>query len=183
MAHYEKTLDSTPLFAGKILNLRRDTVQLENGETAFREVVEHNGGVAVLAIDENDCVFFVEQFRYPFGEVLLELPAGKLEKGEDPAAAGVRELEEECGCVADVFLPLGKLYPTCAYDTEIIHLYWATGLRATRQKLDADEFLTVKRLPLAQAVQLVLDGKVPDAKTQLAVLKFTALRDAGFIGK
>ena len=179
MAHYEKTLRSERLYEGRILALRRDLVELENGRTATREVIDHSGGVAVLATDDDGNILFVRQFRYPFGAVLLELPAGKLERGEDPAACGLRELGEECGCTAETFLPLGKLYPTCAYDTEVIHLFYAAGLRATAQHLDEDEFLTVERIPLERAVELVLEGKIPDAKTQLGILKFQALRAAG----
>ena len=179
MAHYEKTIDSRVIYEGRILSLRRDMVELENGSTAAREVVDHSGGVAVLALDENGNILFVSQFRYPFGAVLLELPAGKLEKGENPAECGMRELGEECGCAADLFQPLAKMYPTCAYDTEIIHIFYATGLRPTRQHLDEDEFLTVRRIPVEKAVQMVLDGEIPAAKTQLGILKFYALRQAG----
>ncbi len=179
MAHLETTESSELLYEGKILNLRRDRVRLENGRTTTREVVEHHGGVAILALDEAGQALFVRQFRYPFRSVLLELPAGKLEKGEDPLTCGRRELEEECGCVAEEFLPLGQLYPTCAYDTEVIHLFLARHLHPTHQHLDENEFLTVERIPLEQAVELVLAGEIPDAKTQLALLKYRALQDAG----
>ena len=181
MAHFEKKLASEPLYQGKILALRRDTVELEDGRTALREIVEHHGGVAVVALDQADNLLFVRQFRYAVGEELLELPAGKLEKGEDPAACGRRELEEECGCVCDTFVPLAKMYPTCAYDTEIIHIFYAAGLHPAKQHLDEGEFLTVERIPWRQAVQMVLDGKIPDGKTQLGILKFRAMREAGRI--
>lgn len=181
MRHFEKKLESTRLYQGKILNLRRDRVELEDGRTAFREVVEHNGGVAVLAADEEDNLLFVSQFRYPFEEVLLELPAGKLEKGEDPAQCGRRELLEECGCEASIFEPLAVLYPTCAYNNEIIHVFYAAGLTEGAQHLDPGEFLTVQKIPLSKAVELVLEGKIPDAKTQLGILKYKTLRDAGRI--
>lgn len=181
MRHYEKKLESTQLYQGKILNLRRDKVELEDGRTAFREVVEHNGGVAVLAVDSEENILFVSQFRYPFGEVLLELPAGKLEKGEDPAQCGRRELLEECGCEANIFEPLATLYPTCAYDNEIIHVFYAAGLTEGAQHLDPGEFLTVQKIPVTEAVELVLAGKIPDAKTQLGILKYKTLRDAGRI--
>ena len=181
MAHYEKTIYSRLIYEGRILNLRRDMVELENGNTASREVIDHPGGVAVLPLDDNGNILFVSQFRYPFGAVLLELPAGKLEKGEDPAACGMRELGEECGCTADIFRPLAKMYPTCAYDTEVIHIYYAAGLRAAKQHLDEDEFLTVRRIPVEKAFQMVLAGEIPDAKTQLGILKFCALRQAGLL--
>ena len=179
MSHFEKKLESTLLYEGKILNLRRDKVELEDGRTTSREVVEHNGGVAVLAVDSEENILFVSQFRYPFGEVLLELPAGKLEKGEDPAQCGRRELMEECGCEAEIFKPLAQLYPTCAYDTEIIHVFYAAGLKEGKQNLDPGEFLTVQKIPIDKAVEMVLEGKIPDAKTQLGILKYKALRDAG----
>ena len=179
--HFEKQLSSERIYEGRILNLRRDTVELENGNTAYREVVEHHGGVCVLALDDQEQIFLVSQFRYPFGQVLRELPAGKLERGEDPEAAGRRELEEECGCTADIFVPLAKMYPTCAYDTETIHIFFACGLHPAKQHLDADEFLTVERIPLHQAVELVLRGELPDGKTQLGILKFQALRTAGLL--
>ena len=179
MAHLETTESSQLLYEGKILNLRRDVVRLENGRTTTREVVEHHGGVAVLALDGQGNALFVRQFRYPFRAVLLELPAGKLEPGEDPERCGRRELEEECGCVAGEFLPLGELYPTCAYDTEVIRLFLARQLTPTRQHLDENEFLTVERIPLEQAVEWVLAGRIPDAKTQLALLKYQALHAAG----
>lgn len=181
MSHFEKKLNSTMLYEGKIINLRRDQVQLEDGRTTMRDVVEHHGGVAVLAVDDNDQILFVSQFRYPFGKVLLELPAGKLEKGEDPAECGQRELLEECGCRAETFRPLAELYPTCAYDTEIIHVFYAKGLTNGQQNLDPGEFLTVEKIPIDKAVELVLSGEIPDAKTQLGILKYKMLRDAGRI--
>lgn len=181
MGHYEKQISTERIYEGKIINLRRDTVELENGSTAAREVVEHNGGVCVLAVDEQDCIYFVRQYRYAMGKVLLELPAGKLEKGEDPAACGMRELMEECGCKARTFLPLATLYPTCAYVTEVIHVFFASDLSAVPQKLDEDEFLDVEKIPAEKALQMVLDGEIPDAKTQVGLLKWKALRDAGRI--
>lgn len=181
LSHFEKKLQSELLYEGKIINLRRDQVELEDGRITSREVVEHNGGVAVLAVDKDDQILFVSQFRYPFQTVLLELPAGKLEKGEDPAECGRRELLEECGCHAKVFKPLAELYPTCAYDTEIIRVFYATDLTQGSQNLDPGEFLTVEKIPIDKAVELVLAGKIPDAKTQLGILKYKALRDAGRI--
>lgn len=179
MEHFEKHVRTERLYEGRILNLRKDIVELENGKLADREIVEHNGGVCVVAVDENDMVYFVRQYRYAVGQLLLELPAGKLEKGEDPAACGRRELEEECGLAADQFELLATLFPTCAYDTETIYVYYARGLHPVRQHLDADEFLTVERHSLKDALELVLEGKVPDAKTQVGILKYQFLRSAG----
>ena len=103
MEHRETKLESQMIYEGKILRLRKDTVRLENGHTTIREVIDHSGGVSIVALDENDCLYMVRQYRYPSDSVLLELPAGKLEPGEDPETCGRRELEEECGCIADQF--------------------------------------------------------------------------------
>lgn len=179
MELFEKTLSSDEIYKGKIITLRRDEVLLQNGRTAFREVVDHPGGVAVLALDEEEQALFVRQFRYPYGEVLLELPAGKLERGEDPAACGRRELEEETGCAAADFRFLGRLYPSPGCYGEVLYLYLARGLTRTAQKLDADEFLRVLRLPFAEALEKCLSGEIVDAKTMLAILKYSELRRRG----
>lgn len=179
MAHFERTLDSAIIFDGVVVRLRRDTVELENGHTAIREVIEHPGGAAVAALDADENLLMVRQFRYPFGKELLELPAGKLDWGEAPADCGRRELVEECGCTADIFEPLGTLYPCCAYDEEINFLFRAERLQIVGQKLDADEFLTVEHLPLKTALKLVMDGEILDAKTQIGILKLCAFKSVG----
>lgn len=168
---YEKTLDTTPIFDGKVVKLFKDTVLLENGETAFREYLEHSGGVCVLPITDNDEIFFVKQFRYPFKTVLMEIPAGKREKGEDPLTCGIRELKEEIGATAGKITPLGKLYPTVAYDTEVIYMYMAEDLKFSEQHLDADEFVDVVKIPFAEAIKMVMNDEIPDSKTQIAILK------------
>lgn len=172
---FETKIDSTQIYDGKILNVSRDTVRLENGETAYREVIHHSGGVCVLPLDENGDVLFVKQFRYPFADVLLEIPAGKRELGEDPLECGIRELSEEVGATADEIIPLGKLYPTVAYDTEIIYMYLARGLHFGEQHLDEDEFVDVIRLPFDEAYKMVMRDEIPDSKTQLAILKAWAI--------
>lgn len=172
MIHNETTLSSATLYSGSIVTLRCDAVRLENGNTARREIVEHNGGVAVLAIDNDDMVLFVRQFRYPFRQVLLELPAGKLERGEDPAACGLRELEEETGHTADSYEYLGEVYPTPGYCTEVLYLYTAKQLVPTRQKLDDDEFLTVERIGFDDALRLCMNGGIKDGKTVTAMMKY-----------
>lgn len=172
---FETKIDSTGIYDGKILNVSRDTVRLENGETAFREVIHHSGGVCVLPLDDNGDVLFVKQFRYPFADVLLEIPAGKREAGEDPLECGIRELSEEVGATADEIIPLGKLYPTVAYDTEIIYMYLARGLHFGEQHLDEDEFVDVVRIPFDEAYKMVMRDEIPDSKTQLAILKAWAM--------
>lgn len=177
----EKPLKQEYIFKGKIVNLRVDEALLPNGKTARREVVEHNGGVMIAPLDSEDNLYFVTQFRYPYAEIVTELPAGKLEKGEDPFEAGVRELKEETGAVAEKIVSLGKLYPSPGYCGEIIHLYLATGLSFGQQNPDEDEFLEVFKIPLEKAVQMVMNGELPDSKTQTAVLKIYIMKKEGRI--
>lgn len=175
----EKTISSERLFAGKILSLEKDVVKLPDGKQATREVVRHNGGVTVLAIDEADNILFVRQFRYPYARLLLELPAGKLEKGEIPAECAARELEEETGFAAEEFCSLGEVYPSPGYVDEVLHLYLARGLTLHEQHLDEDEFLEVEKIPLNKAVEYCVDGTLNDAKTVVSILRYHELRRLG----
>lgn len=167
----EKTLSSEQKFDGKVVKLFVDQVELENGETASREVIKHPGGVCILPLDEDNNVLMVRQFRYPTNKVLLEIPAGKMEYGEDHRKCGLRELKEETGCTCDEFTYLGNLIPTPAYDNEVIHMYLAQGLHGGEQKLDDDEFLDVEKIPLDKAAEMVMNNEIADAKTQIALLK------------
>ena len=174
----EEMVSQETVYQGIIVNVRRDKAKLPDGRLTNREVVEHPGGVAIFAMDDQDRVALVRQYRYPMGEIVLELPAGKIELGEDPRECGIRELQEECGCTADRFEKLAQLYPTPAYCTEVIHIYRASGLHESVQKLDDGEFLDVLRIPFAQAVQMVMNGEISDAKTQIGILKLHLLRQA-----
>jgi ADP-ribose pyrophosphatase len=180
----EKTISTESLYNGKILNLRRDTAELCNGNHAAREVVEHSGGVCVVPLTESGNIVMVRQFRYPFGEELLEIPAGKLERGENPLRAAERELFEETGYRDAKLEFLGKLYPTPAYCTEVIHMYLARGLKCNTNSgspenhLDEDEFLEVVTLPFNEVIDMIIMNEISDAKTQLAVLKTRFLLDA-----
>ena len=167
----EQPLSADYKYRGRIINLRVDTALLPNGSSATREVVEHPGGVCVAALTEDGCLLFVRQFRYPYQKVFLELPAGKLDPGEDPLEAGKRELREETGAEAARYESLGELYPSPGYCGEIIHLYAATGLTFGQMSPDEDEFLEVEKIPLEEAARMVLDNEIADAKTQAAVLK------------
>ena len=177
----EKPVKQEYKFKGKIVNLRVDDALLPNGNIAKREIVEHNGGVMVAPLDNEDNLYFVKQFRYPYMEIVTELPAGKLEKGEDPLEAGKRELKEETGAVANKYVSLGQLYPTPGYCGEIIHMYLATELSFGEQNPDDDEFLEVYKIPLAKAVEMVLSGELKDSKTQTAILKIHCLKQEGRI--
>ncbi len=178
----EKQLTKEYIYKGKIINLRRDTALLPNGEEALREVVEHPGGVCVAAITDNKEILFVKQFRYPYFEEILEIPAGKRDSfDEDPLECGKRELKEETGATAENFTFLGKLYPTPGCIDEVIYMYAATGLSFGEQRLDEDEFLSVYKIPLERAVNMVLSGEIVDAKTQTAMLKLNMLLEKGII--
>lgn len=176
MPHTEAMLESKEIFNGRVIRVTLDKVQLEDGTTSTREVVHHHGGACVLPVDANGNVTMVRQFRYALGEELWELPAGKLEAGEDPFEAAKRELSEECGLTADTYTELGVVYPTVGYDSERIYLWAAEGLHTVGQHLDAGEFLDVVKIPFAQALGLVMDGTIKDSKTQIALLKYAQLR-------
>lgn len=176
MPHTEAMLESKEIFNGRVIRVTLDKVQLEDGTTSTREVVHHHGGACVLPVDSDGNVTMVRQFRYAFGEELWELPAGKLEAGEDPFEAAKRELSEECGLTADTYTELGVVYPTVGYDSEKIYLWAAEGLHTVGQHLDAGEFLDVVKMPFAQALGLVMDGTIRDSKTQVALLKYAQLR-------
>ena len=177
--HQETMLSRQTVFEGRVIHVTLDEVRLENGKTATREVVRHHGGACVAALTEEGALCFVRQFRYAYEKELLELPAGKLEKGEDPFLAAKRELEEEMGVTADEYAELGVFYPTCGYCNEVIHLYAAKGLHRTGQHLDPDEFVTTLTIPLVEAEQMALDGRINDGKTIAAIFRLLALRKAG----
>lgn len=177
--HFEKTLDSTVMYEGRVITVTRDTALLENGQTAWRDVVHHNGGACILPYFEDGTICMVRQFRYAMQKELWELPAGKLEKGEEPFLAAQRELTEECGVTADRYIPLGEIYPTVGYDTEVIYMWAATGLHPAKMHLDEDEFLTPTRVPLETAYQMVMSGEICDAKTVAGILKLKALLAEG----
>lgn len=166
----EKTVGTEPIFDGKIIKVQRDQAELENGAVVTRELVIHPGGVCIVPVNENGEVYLVKQFRYPFQEVLTEVPAGKLEFGENHRDAGLRELKEETGAECENFEYLGVMYPSVAYLTEKIHMYLATGLKFDKQSLDEDEFLDVVKVKLSDAVDMVLNGEIKDGKTQTALL-------------
>lgn len=166
----EKTLCREEKFEGKILSVHVDEVLLPNGNTSTREVVEHVDGVAVLPLDGENNVLTVTQYRYVLGRTLLEIPAGKLDPGEEPETGALRELREETGAVPEVFQPLGRILPAPGCYTETLHLYLARGLHMEEQCLDPDEFLNVERIPFDEMVRRCLDGEIEDAKTVAAVL-------------
>ena len=167
----EKTLSKEYAFKGRIINLRVDKVELPDGSVSTREIVEHNGGIGVLPIDDEMNVYVVKQWRSPYKRVVLEIPAGKRDGDEKPLDCGIRELKEEIGAVANEYTYLGELLPSPGYCGEIIYIYLARGLTFENQKLDEGEFLNVEKMPFKKLVEMVMNGEVCDAKTQIAVLK------------
>jgi ADP-ribose pyrophosphatase len=178
---FEKTLSSQTVFEGRILDITLDEVELANGKKSKREVVNHSGGVTVAALDDENNLLFVRQFRYPYKEVVLELPAGKLEKGSTPLENGKRELLEETGAIGYSYISLGQLYPSPGYTNEIIHLYACKVKEIGSSNPDEGEFLNVEKIPLDTAVEMVLNNRIPDAKTQVAILKTAMLLKSGKI--
>ena len=177
MQLWEKTVESQVIFRGKIITVRLDQAELVNGKLASREVVEHPGGVAVLPLYDDGTVSVVRQFRYPFGEVVTELPAGKLEPGEDHRLAALRELEEEVGARCGRLSYLGCLYASPGFSSEVLHMYLAQDLTQGECHPDEDEFLEVERIPFDTLVEQVMAGTIRDAKTVALVLKARRLLD------
>lgn len=165
MIFEEKKIDSQRIYEGAILNVRRDRVTAVKGQ-AFREIIEHNGAVAIVPITDDGNVVMVEQYRYACGQTVLEIPAGKIDKGEtDPAQVAVRELREETGYSAETVKYLGKINTSVAYSEEVIHIYAMTGLSAGQQDLDDDEAINVVEMPFEEACRMASGGQLIDAKT------------------
>ena len=167
----ENTLRSVLKYAGKIVTVKLDDIELPDGSESKREIVMHPGGVCIAAKNEKGEFLIVEQFRYAFSSELLEFPAGKLEPGEDPLEAAIRELHEETGYEAKVILPMGKLYASPGYLTEIIHLYYAPETVFVGQELDPGEFLNVRTYTLDQLNQLAMQDILRDGKTLALLFK------------
>ena len=167
----EKRVDGEQKYSGLIVNVRLDRAELCDGRIARREVVEHPGGVCIMPVDDEGCCYMVRQFRYPPQKVMLEVPAGKLEYGEDHYGCAVRELSEETGFTADKLVYLGGYYTSPGFCTEKLHIYLALGLHAGESHLDDGEFLNVEKIPLETLTDMVMNGEIEDAKTAIAILQ------------
>ena len=166
----EQILRSETIYNGRLVNLQRHTVRLPNGKESQREVIQHPGAVAIVALDEQNRILLVRQFRLPAGQILLEVPAGTLESGEDPLDCARRELREETGYLPHRLQALGGIYVAPGYTTEYIHLFLAGDLEHAPLPGDHDEFVEVERLTLDDLLNLIDRGEIVDAKTIASVL-------------
>ncbi len=165
----EKTLESKRIYDGKILKLKKDKVLLPNGNTSFREIVEHSGGSCVLC-ERDGKILLVKQYRYAYQKELWEIPAGKINEGEDPSETAIRELEEESGVRAEKVELLYEIYPSPGYTSEVIYLYKASGFTQTEMHLDEDEFVTGEWFTVGEILDMIKSGVIKDGKTLIALL-------------
>lgn len=165
----EKTIRSTPIFDGHIIQVQVDEVELPNGKRANRELVKHPGAVSILALTEAKKIVLVRQFRKPLEKTILEIPAGKLEPGEDPAVCAQRELKEETGYTADHFYKVAGFYTSPGFADEYLHIYKAEGLKQGEAAPDTDEFVETVELTLEEAFAHMAAGEIDDAKTVVAL--------------
>ena len=175
----EKKISSEDIFDGTLLHVKRDKVLLPNGNESVREWIKHPGASSVIPLLPDGRVILVRQYRYPVGQVTLEVPAGKLDvEGEDPLECAVRELSEETGYTAETFTKLTTIATTVGFSDELIHLYMAEGLQPGKQHTDDDEFINVVKVPLAEAVKMAEDGRIIDAKSIISILMLAAIKIA-----
>ncbi|HPE40854.1 MAG TPA: NUDIX hydrolase [Bacteroidales bacterium] len=167
----EKEIDREYKYKGQIINVRVDRVLLENGKESKREIVEHNGAVAILPIDEKGNCTLVEQFRKPIEKILLEVPAGKLDLGENPLTCAKRELLEETGLTAKTLIPLGSIFTTAGFSNEQIYLFLGFDLQQQQSIPDEDEFLNIVRMKWSKLLQLSQENLIDDAKTNVLILR------------
>ncbi|MGL4483611.1 MAG: NUDIX hydrolase [Anaerovoracaceae bacterium] len=170
MTHNEKTISSEMIYEGKVLNLRRDKVTVRDNKTGYREIIEHNGGALVVAITKENNLVLVKQFRKAVEKDILELPAGKREKGEDPLETITRELREETGYTAGKIEELGGIYPSVGYTSEELFIYLATELTPGETDFDESEAIDIYEIPFDEAVQMVIDGRINDGKSVAGIL-------------
>ena len=163
-------LHSETLLKGRAFSIRRDTLKTPDGHETKLDIIEHGGSVIIVPVDKNSNLLFVRQYRHAAGMDLLELPAGTLEEGEDPAECAAREIREETGFAADKIEKIGDFYLAPGYSTEFMHVYLARELRYDPLEADADEFLSVETIPFAEAIQMAERGEMPDAKSLAALL-------------
>lgn len=171
MTFEEKTISSEMIYKGAILNLRKDKVEVINGGTSYREIVEHRGGVAVVALKDDGKVIMVKQFRKPIERVILEIPAGKIEEDEDPEKTAIRELKEETGYTPGKTEFLGKIYPSVGYSKEALYLYLCTELTEGETEFDENEAIDTLEMDLDDLFSMAVKGELEDGKTVVAIMQ------------
>lgn len=171
----EKQLTSKLIYKGPVFTVYRDEVLLPDDQVSHRDYIKHNGGVCIAAKDKDNNFFLVQQFRYPLDREMIEFPAGKKEKGEDPLDCAMRELVEETGYKTDELISLGCFVPTCGYSTEIIYMYYADKLTFVGQNLDQTEFLNVIKMPLSMIMEKISNNEIIDSKTIIMAYKLSTL--------
>ena len=176
MTFEEKTLKSEKIYEGAIINLRRDKVTVQGG-TSYREIIEHNGGAVIAALTEDNKLVMVHQYRKPADKVMLEVPAGKIDPGEKPLDAAVRELKEETGYTAAKVEFLTQFYPSVGYSEEVLYLYLCTGLTPGETNFDENEAIDIEEVELDRLFKMAMSGEIDDAKTLIAILMVKALVD------
>ena len=172
----ETTKKENLIYKGRILSLYNDEVALADGSESMREYVHHNGGSSVLAVDNEGYIYLVEQFRYPYREMLLEIPAGKVDVGESAYDCAMRELKEEVGLQANSLIDLGVIYPSPGYTDEPLHIFLATDFEVGENRLDEHELLNVKKIKFDQALRMVECNEIKDAKSVIAILRYANSR-------
>ena len=170
MVFEEKTISSERIYEGRILNLRKDKVHVKDNKTSYREIVEHNGGVALAAITSEGKMVMVKQYRKAAEKAILEVPAGKIEKGEDHRLTAERELKEETGYSAEKIEFITSFYSSIGYSTEVIYLYQATGLTPGETDFDDNESIEILEFDLPELKKMIFSGEIEDAKTLAAIL-------------
>ena len=171
MDFFERQIETNTLYEGMIVNIRRDVAELRDGTRVPREVVEHPGGVGIIPVTNDGKVLMVRQYRYPMEEELLEIPAGKLDDGEDPFDCAVRELSEETGCTAGRYVDFGAIYPSPGFCRETLYLYMALDLRYGEMHLDEGELLSVEAVAIDDLVGMIMRNELPDAKSIIGIMK------------
>ena len=178
----EEKIGSEEIFNGRLLHVFRDTVSLPNGESSTREFIKHNGAVAVVPFFDDGTVLMERQFRYPHNRVVLEIPAGKIDPGEDILVAANRELREETGLINAELMPIGEIIPTVAYSTEVIYLFIAKNMTDSgKTDMDDNEFLETEKIHIDTLFNMIMNNEITDSKSQVAIMKTYFLYHEGKI--